>query len=109
MAIQEGEKSTGKRMFSIMVMCAPSEFLVAARWSIDARDEAFGASAVVEEFLAEGVGEGGFLDMDAIEQRADGGDKYDGEGDPVAGLQADGGKDEHQSRVGRVADEAEEA
>ncbi len=47
--------------------------------------------------------------MHAVEQGGQCWQDDDGEADPVAGVEADGGKDEKQSGVGRVADEAEDA
>ena len=57
---------------------------------IEARDQAFGGFGVVTVIVAEGLNQGGFFNVDAIEKRRGGGDCGDGEAEPVAGMHADG-------------------
>src|SRR5271169_3023004 len=76
---------------------------------IESRDQAFGGFGVVTVIVAEGLNQGGFFNVDAIEERRSGGDCGDGEAEPVAGMHADGKERQPKAEIRRMADEAIDA
>lgn len=78
-------------------------------WSVQTGEEAFGDFAIRDVFVAKCAGQGGFLDVDAVEKRGRGRYQDDRETEPIASMQADGEEYENEPKIGGVADKAIEA
>jgi hypothetical protein len=61
---------------------------------------------VVGILRAEGLKQGGFFDVNAVEERGGTGHEDDGEAEPIAGVQGHGEEDQQQAEIRRMADEA---
>jgi len=77
-----------------------------SRFSVEAGEQALGDAGIGDIFCAEGLMQGGFFDVDAVEDSGGAGRENYGEAEPIAGMQADGEEDEQQAEIGRMTNEA---